>query len=248
MKGIIFILFCLIFISNGISQTKKSLNGLVFNENKETLNQINIINTTHLSGSTTNKDGFFGIPVFLGDTITFSSVNYINQKLVVTDSVFDLGHIQIFLVIDHVNLPDVVLSSFSTMDTNKSGGPVKMSLPFKHDVVYKNPNQRKLESLKFNGVNYLGTIITALNGEKKKIKNILNKENEDKRFEQIRKKYNNDFYLKLGIPEEEINNFIDFIYLQANAEGLFKPENSFELIQLMELKSKPFLEELKTRK
>lgn len=248
MKHILSILlFCLIN-SVGLAQEFRKLNGLIFNEDREALEQINIINQTHLNGSTSNKDGFFSISVRPGDTILFSSVNFENQHIIVTDSVLERSHVEVFLKLDEVNLPTIDLSSFSMMDTNKTGGPVKMSLPFKHDVVYKKPSQRKYESLNFNGVNFLGTLVTALNGEKKKLKGIMAKENEDERFKKIRKRFDNDFYTRLGIPEDQINQFIDFYFPQAEIENLFRTENTFKLIELIKLKSVAFLEELKDEK
>lgn len=223
-----------------IGQDKHNLFGQIVTQDSVGIEGVNIVNTTHDYGTMTSKAGEFSLPVVLGDTLFFSAIQFVNIQIIVTDSLLNKGYLKQVMEFDNITLNDVVLTpSFSMYDTNKAVGDVDMSLPFNTIPVVRPYPERRLSYLS-GGI--VSSIISGLNGSKKKMKKYFALEKENNLVERTKQIFDNTLYEQMGIPEEEIYLFLELHIKEAKAKGLLEEGRQFELILFLEEKSKAFIE------
>jgi hypothetical protein len=70
-------------------------------------------------GTTTNRAGFFSMPVLVGDSVVISSVGYVRRSYIVPDQPSDFWTIVVEMSEDVTMLKDVVISQFPTEEVFK---------------------------------------------------------------------------------------------------------------------------------
>ncbi len=85
----------LCFRSLKITAQEKSLQGKITNDTD--IEGIHVLNTSSRFNTITNENGHFSIQVKPLDTLLFSSIKYMPEKVVVTDAIFEKGIITIKL-------------------------------------------------------------------------------------------------------------------------------------------------------
>lgn len=70
-------------------------------------------------GTTTNRAGFFSMPVLVGDSVVISSVGFVRRSYIVPNHHSDLLTIVIEMLEDTTTLPEVVISQFPTEEVFK---------------------------------------------------------------------------------------------------------------------------------
>jgi hypothetical protein len=70
-------------------------------------------------GTTTNRAGFFSMPVLVGDSVVISSVGYVRRSYIVPDHPSDFLTIVIEMAQDVTMLKDLVISQFPTEEVFK---------------------------------------------------------------------------------------------------------------------------------
>lgn len=231
----------LLITTTGFSQDNHLLLGKVLSEDSTGIDMVNVLNLTHKYGTTTNESGAFSIPVFKGDTLLFSVVQFINIKVVVTDSIIERAFITPVLAFENINLNAIVLTpGFTMLDTtSKTFGKIDMGLPFNTKPVEKSFSERKEAYLTSK---LSSQILGALTGELKKLREIQDLEKEIALSEDIKTIFEDRFYMKLGIPQEEIYLFIESFMAEAKSKGLLLPNQRYALISLVKEKAEHYLE------
>jgi hypothetical protein len=70
-------------------------------------------------GTTSNRAGFFSMPVLVGDSVVISSVGYVRRSYIVPDQPSDFWTIIVEMAEDVTMLKDVVISQFPTEEVFK---------------------------------------------------------------------------------------------------------------------------------
>lgn len=228
------ILITTFLILNVAAQNEKvRLNGLV-KHNTTYLQDINIINKTTKLGTSSDKKGKYTIYVSKGDSILFSSVNYKNRIIKITDTHVNNKSITVYLEADLNQLEEVMLAKKTFINWRDAAVEKGTLLDYDKISSSKAPDARKLTDPNANGggINFV-SIFKKLTQkmrkkrrkEKREREKIIELKNEFPVI--VRNLYGDDFFKDwLNISEYKINIFLD--YCQDN--GLSELYNSDEII------------------
>ncbi len=234
----LYFLFC--FVHTAQSQ-RKIINGKIVSDSLS-VNKVHVVNKNLQEGTYTNSFGDFSIPAKVDDTLQFSAVQFESYKRIVSE--IDFQQLQLVIQLNPKNnqLDEVIVKSISVAKGiglpnadkeplnrvenrlnahNKSSAPVVALATLLNqrggiDNLYyllsgKRKRDRKLRRLKEQ--EQLALQKTAL------IDNIL--EHFDATF----------FTTTVGIPEEEINAFIEHC-LQFDIDTLYNEKRFLEMIEI----------------
>ena len=90
-------------------------------------------------GTTTHPNGFFSMPVLVGDSIVFSSVGYIRQHVIVPGSWNDFQTVVVELVTDNTFLKEITIMPFPTEEVFKQA-VLALNVPMDNGIDKKNMN------------------------------------------------------------------------------------------------------------
>ncbi|PZR12209.1 MAG: membrane receptor RagA [Flavobacterium psychrophilum] len=115
--------FC--FAVTGFTQNQKrviQLSGVILNSDSVRggpLPGVHVYVPKAGRGTTTNRAGFFSMPVLVGDSVVISSVGFVRRHYIVPNHHSDLLTIVIEMMEDTTVLPEVVISQFPTEEVFK---------------------------------------------------------------------------------------------------------------------------------
>lgn len=92
-------------------------------------------------GTTSNRTGFFSMPVLVGDSVVISSVGYVRQSLIVPNYHSEFMTIVIEMVQDVIYLKEVTITEFPTEEVFKQA-VLALNVPFDNGV---DPRQMNAE-------------------------------------------------------------------------------------------------------
>ncbi|QED36262.1 hypothetical protein FK178_00290 [Antarcticibacterium arcticum] len=254
-KTFLFTALILCFLK-GFSQNPVLLEGRILAEELES-STIHIINISRKTGTVNEKEGDFRILVRQGDTLLFSSIQYVNREVEISAEILQKGFLEISLsedvnVLAEVNLRNTKLTGNLNTDLDNikvvKDLPLKLSaadinqLKFKEDIndPLKAPEQlafqQNLVGEGAGSVNILGGIgmITDLLGIKGKEKKPTFKGPVAPMSIQIRERFNDDFFKSsLGIQESKIREFLFFLDDQGISAQMLSDNNKLALIDLL---------------
>ena len=249
-----FILGLLSYTNHSAQGNRKVMHGKIVSDSLSVA-RIHIINENTQRGTTTNAYGDFAIPAKVNDTLVFSALQYKIYRRIV--SAEDLQKLQVLIELKpQVNELDEIIIK-----------PISMAKQLNLPNADKKP-LTKLEA-RLNGhtkastpIVILGTLIGGaggldnlyyvLSGKRKKDRKLKKLLDEDKMrnldnitIKQIKQYYKNDFFTQtVGIPIEEIDNFIDFC-LKDDIITLYNTNKHLEIVEIFLREKDLFLEEIK---
>ena len=176
MRNLLLILglfFCTIFYSQN---HQKNITGKVFFDDI-VISDVHIINKNSNLGTNTNDLGLFEIPVFIGDTLVFSHINFKNKEIAITQEVLNKEIVTIVLEGKTYELEEITLEkpkSIFYVDPEIMTTPIvvnakTLNLPYANTKAKKDYSIVKFRS---GGVISLDNLINALNGNNKKRKQL----------------------------------------------------------------------------
>lgn len=227
---------------------------------------IHIINISQRTGTVNNSAGLFKIPVKEGDTLLFSSIQFINLEVEITRAILKENFLEIALeedvnVLAEVNLSNIKLTGNINTDLDNmvvvKNLPLKLSfaeiqqMKFESDI---NDPQKAPEQLAFRQ-NQVGDGAGSLNilGGIGMLTDLLGIKNEKKvktytgpiapMSVQIRDRFNDEFFKSsLGIKESKIRDFLFFLDDQGISTQMLNDNNQLALIDLLIEQSKKYKE------
>lgn len=239
----------LLLCANSFAQEQTVIIDGIVKSDTQALQDINIVNKTRKLGTSSNINGGFSIPVSLGDSIQFSSINY-NTRIIE----ISLNHIQkkeiiVFLEASLNELDEIAIEQKVRLDFGN------MALPngsiFEMDAIDLKaaPNARNLTDptspAGSNNGNLLGVVtlltdkIFEKSRERKKLEKILLQDQETF-SSHIVESYGKDFFIHgLNIHEDDLYLFIDFCI--DNGLNNYNTENEFTTKNFLVVQSKQFL-------
>lgn len=259
-KTLLFTVLILCFFQ-GFSQNPVLLEGKILAKELES-SSIHIINISQKTGTVNEAGGDFKILVRLGDTLMFSSIQFVNREIEISAEILKKGFLEISLTEDvnilaEVNLRNTKLTGNLNTDLDNikvvKDLPLKLSvadinnLKFKDDIndPLKAPEQlafqQNLVGERAGSVNILGGIsmVADLLGIKGKEKKPTFTGPVAPMSIQIRERFNDDFFMSsLGIQESRIREFLFFLDDQGISAQMLNDNNQLALIDLLIEQSK----------
>ncbi|MTH15143.1 hypothetical protein [Flavobacterium sp. LC2016-01] len=223
-----------------ISQTEKTLHGKVVSQNL-LLKNVEVINKTAKTSTTTNASGEFSIAVKTHDSLLFFAKDYLFTRLKITAKEIETNNLIVNMIPKAEELNEVVILDRKTTSISLSKEDIKQ---------IKLNSHKSKEGLKIQGFNevkgtpldidfiYLG----------KKIYNLLKKDEEPKKEVpkiDFRKLISTtcpaDFFtkdLKLNAEEKEL--FLQFCEADPNSQLLLENSNVLSTMEFLYTKNEEF--------
>lgn len=237
-----YILLVFALVSLQLAAQKKSLQGKITNNND--IEGVHILNTSSRYNTITNDNGHFTIEVKSRDTLLFSSIKYMPEKVVITDAIFEKGIITVQLS-EIVNELDEVF-----LEPNLSGNiaadlkKIKTENPINFDDVgipgFKGKPEEKIVPMYFvitpTSVD-IEALYKYISGYYKELKIRRRWEMENNSVAKILNYYTIPFFTTTyGIPENRVYDFLLFCAETTQIESDFKKEHYGSVLLIFEEK------------
>lgn len=248
-----FLLLLLFFlwITSTISAQQETLQGKVINETD--VEGIHILNTSSRYNAVTNENGHFSITVKVLDTLLFSSIKYIPEKIIVSEAIFEKGVITVKLTELVNELDEVLLARNLSGNINTDLKNIKTEKPINFDDVgipgFKGKPEEKIVPLYF-AVTPLSVNLEALykhiSGYYKELKKRRSWEMENNAIAHILNYYTLPFFSDTyGIPENRVYDFLLFCAETTQIEKEFKNEKYGTVFLIFDERAKTYLSRMK---
>jgi hypothetical protein len=248
--------FFIFIVINSFSQEKSvTITGTIYSSNKP-INDIHIVNLSNRIGTISAKDGTFEILAKQGDLLLFSSIQYQKEKIIITKYHIEATSILIKLVPFVNNLDEIFLHGLTgSLDLDIKSTP-KDTIPKSNFVFKLSDLQKKLPGDEYgyrsvvNAESFTNPLYLAGGGQGSAINKQLERERalkkELKKKQQfpykLKKELGKDFFINdLKIPEDKINQFIDYCESQNILEKYYNNQ-VLEVIEILKEESKTYNE------
>lgn len=201
---------------------------------------INVVNINLERGTMSDTNGNFTIAAALNDTIVFSSVQFQNKKLKINKEIFESGKIEVKLIPAMNELEEVRISDIKlTGDLEKDIDSIvyfdrqKFGLAYPSEPLSQ-PERNLYTATHSAGGIPLDLIINSINGKIKMLKKFRANDEKSKMVQKVYDWFGDEFFMvDLGLPFEEIENFLYYCSYIEGFENLVKNKQTLELTRLM---------------
>ena len=227
-----------------LSAQQKSLQGKITNE--ADIEGIHVLNLASRFNTITDENGHFSINVKLRDTLLFSSIKYMPEKVVVTEAIFEKGIITVKLSELVNELDEVFLKPNLSGNIGADLKKIKTEKPINFDDVgipgFKGEPKEKIVPLYF-AVTPLSVNLEALykhiSGYYKDLKTRRKWEYENNAVAKMLNYYTLSFFTTtFGIPENRVYDFLLYSTETTSIESEFKNEHYGSVLLILEEKAK----------
>lgn len=220
------LLFLLLFLSFSNAQT---FSGTLFMRDKSNfyLNQIYVTNLNEQKTYLTNFNGEFRIPAKVGDVIRFTSIVSERKDITLTKTIIEQLNNLIELEVAYKEIQEVILSRFKptgnlrkdvrSLDRKKTSLEIAkiVGLPVPKEV--DNSIAPPVASLANGGVSIsLDGLYDVISGDAKKKKRLYEYEKMEFAIKNIKNYLGEEYFTRLKIPRDLIDNFLQFVYTSDN--------------------------------
>ncbi|KAF2339854.1 hypothetical protein [Flavobacterium tistrianum] len=218
-----------------ISQTDKLLHGKVVSQNL-ILKNVEVINKTAKTSTTTNASGEFTIVVKAQDSLLFFAKNYFFTRLKISADNLKTNNLVVNMIPEAEELDNVVVTQMKSIKLVDDADNREAIAEIKKQQSYNDLNQRYLninDGRIKNGINFKRAIF---DGPEKKI------ELRDDRFKKLATAYcPPDFFIKnLKIKPEEKEIFLDFCNADSKSKTLLEQPNVLSIMDFLYAKNEEF--------
>lgn len=235
----LFLWIFLISVMNLQSQEIKVFKGKIETDSLSPEN-INVVNLNLERGTMSDEQGNFTIAAELNDTIIFSSVQFQNKKIRVSNEIYVSGHIVVKLLpamneLEEVRISDIKLTGNLEKDIDSIVyfDRQKFGIPYPGKPVSQ-PDRHMYTATHSAGGVPLDLIINSINGKIKMLKKFKANDERSKRIQKVYDWLGDEFFMvDLGLPDNEIENFLYYCSYIEGFEELVKNEKILELTQVM---------------
>lgn len=148
MKSFYYLLFIQLFAFNLVAQTSV-IQGTVSDEKGAPIEAISVTDNDGLSGTFTDENGQFEIPVTLPTTLTFSSIGFISQEITISEP---SKYLSVTMAVSNRELDEVVVTALGLSRSKRDLGYSVQNIE-SHDISeIKSPNFVDNLSAKVAGV------------------------------------------------------------------------------------------------
>ena len=205
------------------------------------LNQVYVTNLTTLKTVLTTYSGEFNIKAESGDIIRFTSIITERKDVKLTPQMLTTKNL-VELKVAYYDIQEVVISRFRPTgnlryDVNSIRKEDK-TLALKKVIGLPEPKGDgtspvlPVAGLRDGGLTFsLESIFDILSGDRKKKQRLVAYERMNSSVTNIKNYLGNDYFTRLKIPENLIDNFLQFVYTSENIE-VYVQTGNFEAIKL----------------
>ncbi|ADY28442.1 MULTISPECIES: hypothetical protein [Cellulophaga] len=202
---------------------------------------LDVINVTAEDATLTDKDGDFEINVKIGDQLVFTSFNYQIKIVFITEDILKKNRLVVDVNEKVTELDEVVVSPEDQEKFVELKNEEFKEVEYEIDrtTTVTNIAQSQIERGMENGINFVNIFKALTKSKKKKDPNA--KVPEIKLSRVLRQVYEDDFFVKdLGIPQDKIDNFLQYCDDKIPSQTLLKKSNEFQLIDFLVTHSKEY--------
>lgn len=205
------------------------------------LNQVYVTNLNSMQTVLANYNGNFRIAANAGDVIRFTSIVTERKDIKVTQNMLSANNL-VELLIAYYDIQEVVISRFRPtgnlrFDVNSIRKEDK-ALAIKKVIGLPEPKgdgtspELPIAGFRDGGLTFsIESIFDALSGERKKKQRYVAYERMNNSVTQIKNVLGADYFTKLKIPENLIDNFLQFVYTSENVE-VYVQTGNFDAIKI----------------
>jgi hypothetical protein len=236
----LFTLLLLIFLAKINAQT---YSGEVFLRDNSILylNQVYVTNLNTQKTVLTDYNGNFNIPANTGDVIRFTSIVTERKDIKLTPQLMSQKNL-VELKIAYYEIQEIVLSRFkptgnlrydvNSLRKEDKALAIKKVIGLPEPKGDGTPPELPVAGLRDGGLTFsLESIYDILSGERKKKQRYQAFERMNSSVTQIKNYLGKDYFLKFKIPENLIDNFLQFVYTSENIQPYILAGN-FEAIKI----------------
>lgn len=205
------------------------------------LNQVYVTNLTTYKTVLANYNGNFNLQASPGDIIRFTSIVTERKDVKLTQEMLSARNL-IELKIAYHDIQEVIISRFKPTgnlryDVNAirkedKALALKKVIGLPEPKGDGNPPQLPVAGLRDGGLTFsLESIFDILSGERKKKQRYIAYERMNNSVTQIKNYLGKDYFIRFKIPENLIDNFLQFVYTSENIEPYIMAGN-FEAVKI----------------
>lgn len=237
-----FLILLLFGIMAAKAQERPILKGKVISADSSSVEKLNIVNLNAETGTISDQNGYYEIGVRANDSILFSSVQFENRTLVISEDMISEGKLPEVILSDAINelaevqISNIKLSGYLGNDINRISvvdvekmNKLQMNLDKVIEIDRKlNPPQNVNPQGGINVMKVAGMIADKLSKDKEKLVHFTPEDFVKKSLSMIGAGY---FRETLDLNENEITNFILYCSEELRFKILFRKEDALGLIE-----------------
>lgn len=242
----------------GFSQEFQLLQGQLISDSTSTAN-IHIVNLALEKGTTSDASGKFEIYANTGDRILFSSVQFENREIIITQAHLASGKIIVKLwpvrnELDEVRLSDIKLSGYLDADLPKIKYFDRDTYGIPHPEKRPTQTERRLYTAnagiesrwQYIGVLLggvpLDVVLNDINGRTEYLRNLDKQDKLRVRVHHAIELLGRSFFVKeFGLPETEIENFVYYCARKSEFQNILESKNTLNLIEYFRNNKEDFI-------
>lgn len=243
--------FSLVFLAVLAQVQAQLFSGEVFIRDNSSyyLNQLFVTNLNEFKTVRTDVYGRFRIAAKAGDVIRFTSIVTDRKDVKVTPEMLARESNFIELKIAYYDIQEVVISKFKpsgnlrkdvlSLKTGEKALAIQKAIGLPQPKGDGLPTQLPVASFANGGLSFgLNSIYDLISGEKKKKERLQRYEQMNVSIKAIRNYFGKEYFTSLKIPENLIDNFLQFVYSSDNLDA-FLEANNFTMIAVYIEKYQP---------
>jgi len=237
----IFFLVILLFSSIIYSQKREFIKGKLLYKNTN-VPAANVINNSAQYATITDSNGEFEIPVFKGDEVIFSSVQYKIRTIKVTSEMLRKRRIIVSVNESITELDEVVITPENTEKFLDLKEEEFKGFDYSSDKSTKVENKLTDNRILSNGIDFVNVtklILKALSNNNNKDKSNI------KPSEILPYVFDDVFFLQdLNLKQDQIIGFLEYIDKKILSEELLKQSQKLQLIDFLIKESEKYIKNL----
>lgn len=235
------ILIFLLLLSKFTAQT---FSGTLFMRDKSNfyLNQIYVTNLNEQKTYLTNYNGEFRILAKEGDVIRFTSIVSERKDVKLTKQLLENSNNLIELEVAYKEIQEIILSRFKptgnlrrdvkSLDSKKSALEVAKIVGLPSPKGNGQSPVAPVASLANGGVSIsLDGLFDVISGDAKKKKRLYEYEKMESSIKNIKNYLGEDYFVRLKVPKDLIDNFLQFVYTSDNL-NLYTSASNYEVVKI----------------
>lgn len=251
-----YLLLMIILILGSVTtyaQERQILQGKLISVDSIGVEKLNIVNLNAETGTISDQNGYYKIGVKVNDSILFSSIQFENRTLVVSEKMISEGKLPEVILNDAMNelaevrISNIKLSGYLGNDINRisvAEAETKNKLQINLDRIIEidrklNPPQNVDPQGGINVMKVAGMIADKLSKDKSKPPHFTPEDFVRKSLSMIGSEY---FRETLELNENEITNFILYCSKEVRFKVLFRKEDALGLIEYFNSRIEDFRE------
>lgn len=205
------------------------------------LNQVYVTNLTTLKTVLTNYNGDFTLQASPGDVIRFTSIVTERNDLKLSQERFNVRNL-IELKVAYHDIQEVVISRFrptgnlrydvNSIRKEDKAYALKKVIGLPSPIGDGTSPELPVAGFRDGGLTFsLESIFDILSGERKKKQRFVAYERMNKSVTDIKNYLGKDYFTRFKIPENLIDNFLQFVYTSENVE-VYVQSGNFEAVKI----------------